>query len=503
MGWLQRFSGRARGVSSVIRVGASQRRAGSASAFMRAFYESAEPGGDDAKHWTKAGSFSARQINSPEVRETLRNRCRFEVANNSMARGIVDTLADTLIGDGPRAQIADDESLSREDAQAVERAWNDWCDDINLWEKLRTGRKAKAHDGEIFFVRTTNQALGGITLDIVPVEAERVAHPRQVDRDPREVDGIRFDAAGNPSEYRVLRYHPDDNLLGIDVDEHDWVDAGDVIHYFTRDRAGSVRGIPDLTPALSGFVNLRRFTQAVIKSARTAASMSKVIQSDLPVDADGEIDSADPYDEIEIPENHALVLPEGWKLNGMKAEQPTTTFGEFRRHVANEIGRCLGMPVNLVLADSSQHNYASGKLDHATWFQKLRVDRQEVRTKILNRIFLWWLEEAQRTDVLPQAARRARPPIRPTWTWPTPQHADPSKEANAMKVRLETGVTTLVEECAALGHDWQDVLENRERVQRFASRLGITVAPNTPEARPPASPEGSGQGVNTREDDDE
>ena len=52
-----------------------------------------------------ADGLSADAANSPEVRRTLRNRARYEVANNSYARGIVLTLANDLIGTGPRLQM--------------------------------------------------------------------------------------------------------------------------------------------------------------------------------------------------------------------------------------------------------------------------------------------------------------------------------------------------------------------------------------------------------------
>ncbi len=42
---------------------------------------------------------------SVNVRRILRNRARYEVANNSYARGIVLTLANDVIGTGPRLQM--------------------------------------------------------------------------------------------------------------------------------------------------------------------------------------------------------------------------------------------------------------------------------------------------------------------------------------------------------------------------------------------------------------
>ena len=49
-----------------------------------------------------ADGLSANAANSPEVRRILRNRSRYEIANNSYARGIVLTLANDVIGTGPR-----------------------------------------------------------------------------------------------------------------------------------------------------------------------------------------------------------------------------------------------------------------------------------------------------------------------------------------------------------------------------------------------------------------
>ncbi|WP_345321587.1 hypothetical protein [Novipirellula rosea] len=48
------------------------------------------------KHWSRANGLSAATANSPDVRRTLRNRSRYEVANNSYARGITLTLANDV-----------------------------------------------------------------------------------------------------------------------------------------------------------------------------------------------------------------------------------------------------------------------------------------------------------------------------------------------------------------------------------------------------------------------
>lgn len=61
--------------------------------FLRAKYDSALTTDNNRRHWSNADGLSASAANGPEVRRILRNRARYEVANNSYARGIILTLA--------------------------------------------------------------------------------------------------------------------------------------------------------------------------------------------------------------------------------------------------------------------------------------------------------------------------------------------------------------------------------------------------------------------------
>lgn len=60
----------------------------------------------------------------------------------------------------------------------------------------------------------------------------------------------------------VLRRHPGDTASWTrgrnGPFEFDTVPAGSMIHYFRADRPGQRRGIPDITPALPLFAQLRR-----------------------------------------------------------------------------------------------------------------------------------------------------------------------------------------------------------------------------------------------------
>ncbi len=60
-------------------------------------YDAATTTVDNVRHWAAADGLSANAANSPEVRRTLRNRSRYEIANNSYARGISLTLANDCV----------------------------------------------------------------------------------------------------------------------------------------------------------------------------------------------------------------------------------------------------------------------------------------------------------------------------------------------------------------------------------------------------------------------
>ena len=49
-------------------------------------------------------------------------------------------------------------------------------------------------------------------------------------------------------------------------------------------------------------------------------------------------------------------------------QKPSTTYAEFKKELLNEIARCLNMPFNVAAGNSSGYNYASGRLDHQTYF---------------------------------------------------------------------------------------------------------------------------------------
>lgn len=79
--------------ANLMRALAPAEPAGRTVRVIRAKYDAAALTEDNRRHWANADGLSANAANSPAVRRVLRNRARYETANNSYARGIVLTLA--------------------------------------------------------------------------------------------------------------------------------------------------------------------------------------------------------------------------------------------------------------------------------------------------------------------------------------------------------------------------------------------------------------------------
>ncbi len=446
---------------------------------VRARYDAASTSDDNRRHWANADGLSANAANGAEVRRILRNRARYEVANNSYARGIVLTLANDVVGTGPRLQLltTDERADNR-----IEQQFMRWAKAIGLPEKLRTMRLARATDGEAFALLTTNPLLPTeIQLDLRLIEADQVCTPDLAAMEPSSVDGIVLDDAGNPVEYHVLKRHPGEAAFGTNRD-FDRVPAESMIHWFRTDRPGQARGIPDIMPALPLFAQLRRFTLAVLAAAETAADFAGILYTDAP--AGGEADAAEPFEPIELEKRALVTMPGGWKMSQMESEQPATTYGEFKREILNEIARCLNMPANVARADSSGYNYASGRLDHQTYFKSSRVEQSHLECVVLDRILAAWLDEAA---LIPGLIPSGLPPFTAwehQWFWDGREHVDPAKEASAQAMRLANHTATLAEEYARRGLDWEEQLRQRAKEVALMNELGLTPAAAQPSPPP-------------------
>lgn len=443
---------------------------------IAARYDAAQTTPDNARHWSMADGLSPNQSNSAGVRWLLRNRSRYEFANNSFLSGMASTLAIDTIGKGPRLQLG---TRDGEGNQQCENAFHRWARRVKLAKKLRLARISKMIDGEVFLVMFNDQSLPGpIKLNFEVRSAEHFFR----DGGYELSDGIEYDANGNVSRYWTTDKHPSEGGRPRAINAR-WV-----IHYASERRPGESRSIPETTPSLPLFACLRRFTLATLAAAETAADFAAVLKSMMPAGQDD--DGLAPLSELEIVQRMMVTLPRGYELQQLKAEHPATTYEMFRRVLIEEIARTFNMPYNIAVGNSGGYNYASGRLDVQVYFRSVCVERDLIETDILDRIWETWADEAVLVPDLLPADPDPVGDWSTKWYWGGWGHVDPVKEAAAQERRLRNLTTTLQDEWAREGEDWERKVTQRAKELTLLRELGLTdadVMPSTMRRAPAAA----------------
>lgn len=432
----------------------------------------------------------------------LRDRSRDLIANNAIAAAIHRAIVDNVVGTGMRPQARIDAEalgITPEVAELVaasaEAAWEravPWLDvgmRTDAYGLQRIAAQAVLSDGESFGVpMMVAEPNRPIETAIDVIEADRVdTPPGQTGENLR--NGIVLGKRRQPVAYWIADRHPGDAMLmsSPQTKEIRWRkvrtfdDFGrrNVIHVYRVERPGQTRGRPLLAPVMDEIVEFGRYSEAERVAARAAACITYIVRAADPwvtgnaaadeTDADGKR-----IEEL-VPGTIPYLAP-GQDITAFNPQRPGNTFEPYIYVALRQIGAGIGLPLELVLLDFSKTNYSSARaaiLEARRFFgqlQRLIVDRfcQPVWDAVL--------EEAWLTGRLPGVAdfygardlwTRADW-IAPGWGW-----VDPVKEIQASRDAVDGNLSTLAEECAGQGRDWQSVMRQRARELKFARQLGI------------------------------
>jgi len=434
---------------------------------IRGHFDAATTSESMVDYYGSLDGMSARAAYSPGVRKVLREKARYEAANNCYCKGMISTYCDYVIGTGPTLQILTDD---REYNDAVETKFHYWAQAINLYRKLWTLCFAFVQDGEGFGVFHTNYRIQNpVKLDLQLIECDQITDDWDFTVDWKREDGLILDDFGNVVGYKMLPHHPGDSAWFEPMANPKTLPARDVIHVFRAERPGQLRGVPAIAPALMLYPHLRRWTMAALRAAEHVAKLSGVIKSTYQV---SDPLPADEFDAVEIEENMLLTLPAGYDISQINPMQPSATYEMFKQEIVAEMARCMGMPYNIAAATNRQMNFASGKLDHTGWFKTVKIAEALFDDMAVDRAFARWHERAVLIDgYLPESPvefdpRTGAPPH--VWQWDGQELIDP-REAEAQATAVRNGLSTIPAEWAKKGKD------AAEQLAAGAKALGMTL----------------------------
>jgi len=432
---------------------------------IAATYDAASDAIDFQNHWANADAYDADSANSFAVRARLVQRSRYENANNGYADGIASTWATDLIGVGPALRM---QTGSEGFNELVEREWQTWTKAIQFRRKLWCLAHALHVDGEgLAVIRQNPRVRHRVQMDIRLYETEHCQTPLLSFGDPNYVDGIKFDEFGDPLWYDILRHHPgSSHRYQLDLTP-ERVPARYIVHWLKLKRPGQHRGIPACTSTLNVGAAARRWREATLAAAETAADFAVLLKTMFEPD---ELDAAEPFSTLEIQKRMMTALPNNSEPFQMRGEHPNATYETFHKLLVNEQARPKAMPYNKAACDSSSYNYASGRLDHQTYYAALDVDREDCNDLALDPLFDVWFDYAVvafgwlggNPDAIGPAARSH------LWDWPKHRVADIKQEADANDTQLKNATKSLAGIYTEAGQDYED------EVIKQATSNGIT-----------------------------
>ncbi len=457
---------------------------------MQMRYAAASDDPEMATHWGRADALDADAANSLAVRKRARERSRLEQANNGYAIGMNRTNANYTVGRGPTLRM---ETGNSNFNAMVEARWLSWCNAVGFARKLRTACKAKTGDGEAFLQVASNPNVAHeVKLDVAELECDQVSSPFLPYGEVGRIDGVRFDRFGNAIEYEVMEQHPGGLWAGAS-NRSRMVPARFMCHWYAADRPRQHRGMPECVSTLPLFGQGRRYREAVIAAAETAADFAAMLEMDAGNDGPDEVR---PFSSIPIERRMLVATPAGAKLSQMKAEQPATTYEMFNRSIVAEEARPMSMSYSIAACDSSGNSFSGTQNDHLIYYQEVDTERADCELQVLDKVFTLWFHEAVNRYgwAVPDS-----PAPRHEWDWPPMPQVDAAKAAQADKEELAIGVPPTVvfgrrgldfEDVVQIGAADYGITEDEYRAKLLGTNFVKAGAPAPPNGEPAAKPDG-------------
>lgn len=459
---------------------------------QRAIHASFDAAGDSTEfqnYWAAADALNADSAHSRAVRSRLVSRSRYEVGNNGYTDGMVQTHANYLISKGPTLRM---QTNSKGFNALVEDRWKRWCKAVKLRRKMWCMAHAKVQDGEAFGLIRTNPGIRHeVKMDLVLMETEQCQTPMLPYDVVGYIDGIRFDEFDNPLWYDILPHHPGGHWDALNQ-KPEQVPAKFMLHWFQLRRPGQHRAVPEFRSTLQVGAGSRRMREATLGAVESAASWDVLLKTQMSPDVI--TDQVAPMSTLPLQKRMMVAMPMGWDASQMRSEHPNATYESFNKSQISEQGRPKSMPYNVAACDSSGYNYASGRLDHQTYFGSLDIERLDADDLLLDPLFELWFDEAAAINGWVNIPDMIPPHV---WDWPKHPVADVKAEAQANDTKLRNGSMSLSRQYAEAGLDFED------EVEQMAKDYGVSVDEMRAMLRKQIFNAGANQAPTIEEDDEQ
>ena len=428
------------------------------------------------QNW-RVGNQSA-ELTDRYSRDEVRARARDLERNSDIMNSVSGAFKRNVVGGGFTVQAkTEDTELNKR----IEKAWKRWCKKQNcdvtgtqsLNQILRMAVERKKIDGGILFIkRYTKEGFVPFKLQMIEVDELDQGTVRPKHSGNKVVGGIEYNKWNRPAGYFIRQYDID----GYWQKEPVWVDAKDVIFYFTRRRPSQLREMSDMAQTIPRIRDTNEFMMAVSVKERIAACLAIFIKRTLPVSGVGRGNSPDrmSYEgktlspgmikELNVGDEVQIVNP-----NGQGAD--ATSFTKLQQRL---IGAGQGISYEATSRDMSEATYSSARQgmieDDLNYGEE-----KELLMEIMDEIYESFLISAVLCGEIsiPRFWEEKERYLSHDWTQEPKPWIDPKKESDANRIALQTGQKTFKQIAAENGRDWMDQIDDMAAVLEYGRQKGV------------------------------
>jgi lambda family phage portal protein len=435
----------------------------------------------------------------------LRERSRDSLRNNPIATGAINTNLTHIVGPGLKVQSRIDNTiLKMPEAEAEEwqrkaeaefRSWAESLDvdiarGMNFYGYQNLVCRSVLESGDIFVPFLFKKlATSNYGLRLQAIEADRISNPNDAIDTKQITGGVEKDPDGKPSKYHIRTRHPgaDTNLR----DERKWVAINafsstgrrNILHVYEKLRPMQTRGIPYLAPVLEMLHNLGKYSDAELQAAVIASYFTVFIETEAgniglaPFEPTAESGGTTSDKDYRLASGALLRLKKGEKITTANPGRPNSSFDAFVDAIFRQIGAALGLSHD-VLIQSFNKSYSASRAALLLAWKMFSTRRAWLETYFCDPVYAAWMEEAVLRDRIVAPGFLEDPLIRMAylgniWTGPSHGQIDPTKETKAAQMRIDGLMSTIDQEVAALGGDFDQNMQQIRKEAKFKKELGI------------------------------
>lgn len=413
------------------------------------------------------------------ARDVVRARARDLERNSDIMNSVVRAYKRNTVGSGYALQAkTSDQDLNGE----IERLWKNWCKARNcditgaqsFYQILLMAAQRKKVDGGILFVkRYTNDGMIPFKLQMLEVDELDNSQMTPKNKGARILGGIEYNSYNKPLGYWFRQYELDGYSLAPSV----YVEAKDVIFYFSKRRPSQVREMSDMGPTITRIRDVNEYMVAVSTKERVMACLSVFIKKIIPSIGIGRSNNKEErqsYDGKTLAPGMIKELNAGDEIEVVNPSGQAADATSFVKLQQRMISAGQGISYEATSRDMSESNYSSTRQglieDDLTYAEEV-----EQLTSILDEIYETFLISCVLAGKLQIKSfwSNKEAYFEHAWVKAPKRWIDPLKESSATKTALATGQKTYKEIAAENGRDWRAQIDDMAEVLGYAKEKGI------------------------------